>query len=345
MPRWLEWLRWRGQVIVFGRIPRVLSLVRKKGLPGLWEALYFKLCHPLRRERLGRRLYRLIPDVNGFAMLVDATDRGIGQELRLFRTHEPLATRLLSGLVNPGDCVLDIGANIGYYALLLSRLVGSDGEVLAVEPHPENFRLLTHNLWLNRVENVRVAQAAVSDEEGRAELTVSAASNWHTLASEPSQGGRRIVVPTVTVDKLRNLWGKPIALIRMDTEGYEGHILRGAQETLRTDRPNIVVEVHPAFLGTSSGPAFLQQLLESGYEARFIVLRSEDLPWRARRQVVYDYRLSYLLLEPNLFRTREAFTLFLQPVEKWDKLTVLTCDAERDGPASEQQKQIRSLAA
>ncbi len=323
MARWLEWLRWRGEILAFGRIPRLLNLLKKKGLSGLSEAIYFRFHHPLRRSPLVGRSYLVVENVNGFSMFVDRADRGIAQELRFFRTHEPLASQLLSGLVKPGDCVLDIGANIGYYTLLLARLVGPSGEILAAEPHPGNFRLLCHNIWLNQVTNVRLVQAALSDREGMAALYLSAASNWHTLAEESQTGGKKVVVPTVTVDKLRELWGRRVSFLRMDTEGYEGHILRGAERTLREDRPNIVIEVHPAFLGLAGGPSLLQQLLHSGYEAKFLVLRSQDLAWRPHRHTVYEFPLKYLLLLPDLFRTREAFTLFLQPVEKIEQESVL----------------------
>ncbi|MCS7237003.1 MAG: FkbM family methyltransferase [Thermoguttaceae bacterium] len=314
---WSRWLWWRLYMIVYGRIPRVLGLLSQKGLPGVWEALYFKVRHPLRTARPRGASYRLIDNVNGFRMLVDATDRGIAQELRLFGVHEPLATQLIKSFVRPGDCVLDIGANIGYYALLLSQLVGERGAVLAVEPHPGNFRLLCQNLRLNRVDNVWVAQAAVAATEGTAQLEVSHASNWHSLVQSGLRPpGRAITVATITVDRIRQLWGRPISLMRMDTEGYEGHILQGAKRTIAEDRPALVVEVHPAFLGPEGGLQFLEELLAAGYESRYVVLRSDDVPWHRSRHIVREFSLSHLLLQRNLFRARQAFTLFLEPAER-----------------------------
>ncbi len=315
MFRWLEWFWWRLQILALGRFPRVLTLLRQQGIGGVLEALYFKLWHPLRQASLRTKGYRLIDNVNGFRMLVDVTDRGIGRELRLYGVHEPLVTNLLAGVARPGVNVLDIGANIGYYTLLLSRLVGPSGEVLAVEPHPENFRLLCHNLWLNAVANVAVLQAAVADVPGKAQLAVSAASNWHTLASGSHQNGNTIPVSTVTVDQLRELWGRKIGILRMDTEGCEAHILRGAKVTLHQDRPAIIVEVHPAFLGPAEGPRFLGELIELGYESRFVLLRGDDCPWRRGSQIIREYPLSRLVLQRDLFRAREAFTLILEPEE------------------------------
>lgn len=315
MFRWLPWFWWRLEILAVGRLPRLLNLLRQQGFGGVIDAIYFKLWHPLRQTPSRNRCYRLVENVNGFRMLVDASDRGIGRELRFFRIHEPLVTNLLGGVARPGVNVLDIGANIGYYTLLLSRLVGPSGEVLAVEPHPQNFHLLCHNLWLNAVQNVRVLRAAVAETSGEAQLSVSLASNWHTLAITPERTSETISVPTVTVDQLRDTWGRSIGILRMDTEGYEGHILRGAKITLHQDRPAIIVEVHPAFLGPTEGPRFLSQLMDLGYEARFLLLRGDDCPWRKGRQVVRECPLSRLVLNRELFRAREAFTLILEPVE------------------------------
>jgi FkbM family methyltransferase len=316
MYRFLQTCAWRAQMLVSGKIPRLFSLLRNRGLEGLAEAIYFKLRHPLRCAGKGQKIFRLVDNVNGFRMLVDASDRGIGRELNLFAVHEPLATALLGGFVREGDRVLDIGANIGYYTLLLSRLVGVRGTVVAVEPHPENFRLLRRNLTLNRVGNVKLLQAAVADHRGQASLVVSRASNWHTLVENSDPQAVTITVPTVTVDELRDEFGAGFSLLRMDTEGYEGHILEGAKHTLEVDRPVLTIEVHPAFLGPIEGTKFLTRLLDAGYESCFLILRSEDCPWRKARQVVREIPLNRLMLETRLLRTREAFTLFLQPVER-----------------------------
>lgn len=345
MRNWFGWFWWRTQVFTLGKVPRVLRLVSQRGLSGLWEAILFKFRHPLRAARPSGRAYHLLENVNGFRMLVDACDRGIAQELRLFGVHEPLATALMASLVRPGDCVLDIGANIGYYTLLLSRLVGSSGAVLAVEPHPDNFRLLCQNLRLNRVDNVWVAQLALADTEGNAHLEVSAASNWHSLMQDKSRPGAKVIsVPTSTVDRLRELWGRPIHLLRMDTEGYEAHILQGAKRTIAEDRPAMVVEVHPAFLGLEGGPRFLQELLAAGYESRFLIRRTEDVPWRQGRQLIREFSLSHLLLQRDLFRAREAFTLFLEPAEKEPRIQRFVPGIP-SGDESSEAKRAQPIAA
>jgi len=79
-------------------------------------------------------------------MHVHRFDRGIGKELVCYREHEPTATALLKTFLREGMTILDIGANIGYYALLEARSVGPSGRVVAVEPEPRNAALLRRNV-------------------------------------------------------------------------------------------------------------------------------------------------------------------------------------------------------
>ncbi len=237
------------------KLQTIATIFHREGLGGVLRTLWLKLRQPLRFWRADWEWvqidgcdYVLIPEVNGFTMLVASTDVGIGRELALYRIHEPMATKLLAGFVPSGGVVLDIGANIGYYTLLLSRLVGEKGLVVAVEPHPSNFHLLQLNLRLNGVSNVRLISAAVSDADGQACLFEAEGSNWHSLIPTDRTRQKAIEVPTVTINSLARQIGRPIDLIRMDIEGSEWKALQGGEVTLRRDRPALVMEIHPFYL-------------------------------------------------------------------------------------------------
>ncbi len=295
----------------------VARLFREGGWRRVLEVLWLKLRQPWSKWREDWEWvqvdgcdYVLVPNVNGFTMLVGSLDTGIGRELAFYRVHEPTTTRLLPGFVRPGDVVLDIGANIGYYTLQLSRLVGAEGLVIAVEPHPANFHLLHLNLRLNGVTNVHLVQAAISDCEGEGMLFEAEGSNWHSLHPTERTSGKGIPVLTLTIDGLVRQIGRPIALIRMDIEGWEHRALMGAQKTLTRYRPAIVLEIHPNYLPQDTIRQMLSWLQLLGYDRCLVVLRRDDFPWVKRPRRVWERSLSALLTDETL--RNECFIMLME---------------------------------
>lgn len=300
------------------RMRIVLETLNQVGIVGLVKLMRCKLRQYLLMDKAltDSQQYVLVAGVNDFTMLVDANDIGIGRELRNYRLHEPILTRLLPLFTRRGDTVLDIGANIGYYSLLFSKLVGPEGVVITVEPEPNNFTLLEVNLRLNRVNNVHLYQVAVSDHEGNATLFISNYSNWHSLRGRKVSTLREIEVPTVTIDAIANKIGVPINLIRMDIEGFEDKALHGGWETLRRDKPRLIMEVHPAeFESADEVRSMLAALSDLGYEVRFLILRGDDFPWVKRRRV-WRCSMKHLLSNRILLGGPEAFVLMLEVVAK-----------------------------
>src|SRR5437879_13308135 len=98
--------------------------------------------------------------VHGSVLTVLPGDHGISRELAAYRTHEPLASKLLQKFLKPGMNLVDIGSNLGYYALLEARTVGGAGRVIAIEPVAGNFAQLSKNVHANgyRSEERRVGK-------------------------------------------------------------------------------------------------------------------------------------------------------------------------------------------
>ena len=139
--------------------------------------------------------------VLGHQIAVFRGDPGISRELALYKVHEPLATRLLMQTLRPGMNVVDIGGNIGYYAMLEARLVGPTGMVIAIEPMPKNSERLCQNVQANGYQNIRIHKVAIGDRNGTALMYISEKSNWHSLHPPPSsKGGMK--VPVSTLDSL-----------------------------------------------------------------------------------------------------------------------------------------------
>jgi len=165
---------------------------------------------------------------------------------------EPFTVAALRAAVRPGDSVFDVGANIGFFSTLLSRLVGQTGRVVAFEPEPENLRLLRLNLDANDCRNVTVVPSAVGAEAGTATFSLDAAtgSTGH-LGGAPTAGElavgtgkvRLIETPVETIDGVVERLGVVPDVVKMDIEGGEIDALTGASATLTTHRPVVLSEL------------------------------------------------------------------------------------------------------
>src|SRR5687768_3646110 len=173
----------------------------------------------------------------------------IGRCILQLGVFELLVSESVWRLVDPGETVADVGANIGYITSIMARRVGSGGAVWAFEPHPEVFKELEFNArqWAGPgVGTVRPVNAAVSDEPGRRHLNIPAAFSENrglsTLEAGDGHGGEtagagRITVPIDSVS-LDGLFpnGEKIGLVKMDVEGHELSVLRGAGRLLAERR-------------------------------------------------------------------------------------------------------------
>jgi FkbM family methyltransferase len=169
--------------------------------------------------------------------------------------------------LQPGDVVWDVGANIGWFSLLAARAVGDAGMVTAFEPSVTNASWLERNGVRNGLQ-VTVVCAAVSDTSGWARFDGSTSLGGHLSSSG------RSVVPTVSLDEWAAEHGSP-AFVKIDVEGAEVAVLKGAKRLLAGDRPVILCEAH----GTQNEIASI--LRDSGYDVRAVELPNalvEEMP-------------------------------------------------------------------
>ena len=145
---------------------------------------------------------------------------------------------------------MDVGANIGYFSCLMSKLAGPGGTVLAVEPEPQNLKLLEQNITINHLTNVVVHPCALGTSEGSAMLGLYKPSNRGRHSILETDAESRIEVPVRTLDDLAKDSGTNIkswSLVKIDVEGYEGFVIHGAKETLPRIE-TLVMEFSPALL-------------------------------------------------------------------------------------------------
>jgi FkbM family methyltransferase len=217
----------------------------------------------------GRQFVRC--PVYDYELWIDLKDRGISRTLMLFGERELEHKAMLEQIVHPGMRIFDIGANIGYYAIMESQLVGPTGQVIAIEPSPENVELLKRNLAHNQVNNTFVRAGAVSDSAGERAFHLSTQSNLNTFHNIGSGAvhlsGESIPVMMTTVPALAAEFGPP-DLIRMDVEGHEVEVIAGLLDEAEqgTLRPTIIFETHLSrYTAEHAFEPVLRRLFSAGY--------------------------------------------------------------------------------
>lgn len=161
--------------------------------------------------------------------------------------YEPHIMDSLRSRIKPGMTFIDVGANKGDHAFLVGRLTGKDGKVIAVEPIPENQHWLKKSLDKNEFDNVELVEAALSDEDGQAQFERGDVSGWGGLLStREASENETIQVRKAALDSLVSELGiERVDAIKIDVEGAEAKVVRGAQKTIERFRPIIWLETHP----------------------------------------------------------------------------------------------------
>ncbi|MHA1378153.1 MAG: FkbM family methyltransferase [Candidatus Helarchaeota archaeon] len=243
----------------------------------------------------------VVRTINGSKMLLSFKGRGIHRDLLLYSKREAFATNYLktSGIIKKGDAVLDIGANIGYFVLLESKIVGKSGKVYAIEPVSKNVNYLKKNVELNKRKNIEIYHMAVGEKVGKTKIYVSDRSNLSSLQKNLNFNyiGEEIIELT-TIDSF--LKGKRIPkLIRMDVEGYEYNIFKGMKETLKND-VDLFIEVHPTCMTGEQLKEFIDILEQNNYYAIFALMNYYKHSFNKFADAIIYKMLGTPLLQYNL---------------------------------------------
>lgn len=208
------------------------------------EYIYRKVFYfgrEIKEEEINFRDYRLLVHTKDITMVPSLIS---GQ----FEKYE---LDLFSQIVKPGMNVIDIGANIGVYAILASKQVGSKGKVFAFEPVPENFAMLNHNLNINNVNNVETINNAVGAIPGTVRMAIVQDSLATHYIGKSGSSDNGVEVKVVTLDDFIKKNKIEVNLIKMDIEGYEGFAFEGAKKTLKTKDLILITEFSAEFIKRS----------------------------------------------------------------------------------------------
>lgn len=161
----------------------------------------------------------------------------------------------LRAIIRPGDTIFDVGGHHGLMAVVSARAAGPLGTVITFEPNPLSRQQIEHHARLNRVSNIRIEPIALSDRSGEHEFFVQSGDvSWNStlireFADAENTAGRhieKITVQTMTLDDYVARSGLVPRVIKIDTEGSEFMVLRGAANTIRVQRPVLIMEFNPA---------------------------------------------------------------------------------------------------
>jgi FkbM family methyltransferase len=202
------------------------------------------------------------------------------------RDFEQPVQEAFSNLLRPGMTVLDIGASFGLYSLVAGRRVGERGRVFAFEPLPSALVVLRDHVALNRLtQRVEVVPMVVTDTPGEVELWEPARDRQASISKQAAvpHGGaagaplRRHVVSATTIDEFSTARGIEPDVIKIDVEGAEANVLRGARRFLERGKGHIILEAHPSALAhfgeTTDG--LLADLTDSGWTATEVYARGD----------------------------------------------------------------------
>jgi len=184
------------------------------------------------------RLKSNFVEVDGHKMFLDSSD---SLRLSINGIYEEFETQIVKKIINKGEVVVDIGANIGYYTLIFAKLVGNNGKVFAFEPEPNNFELLKKNVMTNGYTNVELVRKGISNVNETAILYLDKNNKGgHTLIDKIEER-ESIKIDSIRLDDY--FQDDIIDFIKIDVEGFESEAVKGMAKVLqRTNNVKLMTE-------------------------------------------------------------------------------------------------------
>jgi FkbM family methyltransferase len=225
--------------------------------------------------------------------------------------YDPRLIGLVKNVMDPAGDFLDVGANIGFYSVAMGaslKRAAQGGQVIAFEPHRDNFRRLLENITINSLDQtVRAHEVGLSNYMGHAELTlredfaIGSSTGNAAIATNPEfdRGFTKVLIPLTKLDEIRGQFrdgGHRISFVKVDIEGHEDYFLEGAQETLNRARPTVLMEVNKPYYD-ARGVDLDARLLPLVPE-RYLILRSVDSLWRQIESLAECTELDNVILLP-----------------------------------------------
>ena len=221
---------------------KILWTIKKRGFITFLKAVFYFIkiffSKLINKKYIKKKIYN-------FEMILDVYDKGLSRTLLLFGEREIEQKYIIEKILKPETVVLDLGSNIGYYALVFLSKINKKNIIL-VEPSPSNFDLLIKNLKLNNYFDIEMHMAAISNVDSNKEFYLSEMSNLNSfhVDLEDQEKFEKINVKTYTINSL--IKDRRVDLIRMDVEGHEVSIFKSLINYIQKNnhKPSILYEPH-----------------------------------------------------------------------------------------------------
>ena len=215
----------------YSKIPNI----KGKNFIGSWLIDFFELKHPQTQSM-----------IHHFKLNLDLNDR-IQRQMYIKRIYEQATVENLIPFLKTSRVFFDIGANIGYFSFLAAS-VNPQLKIFSFEPLPKNISSIKKNMELNPNAKINLIESCLSDQKGEIEFSIppEGECGWGRISYKDMFDNNKIVRPVQTIDDFCNTNAiDRVDFIKMDIEGFEFHVLRGASELLsRQNAPNMCIEMN-----------------------------------------------------------------------------------------------------
>jgi len=214
---------------------------------------------------------RFIGELHGIPFVVDTLDRYTSVQMYLWGCYEPAVTLVFLSLLAPSICVMDIGANKGYFSLLAAQRVGSQGRVFSYEPSPRNIEDLVGTQKLSKYQHWQIIPLAISSNIGSVKFQDYGLEQGHSGWGTVSTSGSLTVRATTVDSELERLSLKQVDLLKMDIEGHEIEAIKGMVNSLSHHRiRHVLIELHLSTFSPDDLAKFITQFSDLGYRGSYI---------------------------------------------------------------------------
>jgi FkbM family methyltransferase len=206
--------------------------------------------------------------------------RGLAGEVARMGGYELETTAICHALLRPGMVAIDVGANVGYFTVLFADIVGPQGRVFSFEPCRSTCTILRHNVAKNGFRHVHIVHAAVTHTTGKIQLFYSTSEERHSIGRSESTTEAAETVVAWTLDAYVDQFAlSRLDLLKIDVEGADLDVLRGARTLLAKHRPYVIVEASEMSSTFGYEPKALSEFLEQAGYRMLAVEQPDPLAW------------------------------------------------------------------